>query len=304
MALGEMPHAGGVLRSLLGLPVATSLPTMRHLVSLSRGIRLSHPRTSKPMPHSPSAINQQPIFKPDVLSQPVVFGASSPIIAPSPLPPTEPPSATASAYNPSSSSIGPAAAPRDSFHEEALMFASEARSAEMTAVDAGTAEYEGSGEPSVIRAPVNVAQLTTAPDARPFDQSAPVDETPVGSLVTRKKKGGKAKKYSRKGTLTDQVTSTTSGLPTPPSAPRLSSSAQYIRPSPPSNSPPPNSPRIPLARYVRALGDIWPSGYGPDRGPEDADEGSLVLMNTMPEPPELVTTFPHEPPDNYFVFNS
>ncbi|KAI1784244.1 hypothetical protein LXA43DRAFT_229962 [Ganoderma leucocontextum] len=65
IALGEMPHAGRVLRSLLGLRVAISPPTTGHRISHSRAVRPAHPPVSKPKPPSVFAgIDWQSFFEP------------------------------------------------------------------------------------------------------------------------------------------------------------------------------------------------------------------------------------------------
>ncbi len=104
IALGEMPHAGGVLRALLGLRVVIS-PPITGRVSHPRAVRPAHPLVSEPIPPSPPATIRQSIFQPEEPSQPVVHGASL-LVASGPYPPpTESTPAIDSSYIPPPSLI-------------------------------------------------------------------------------------------------------------------------------------------------------------------------------------------------------
>ncbi|KAM5542629.1 hypothetical protein V8D89_003590 [Ganoderma adspersum] len=119
IASGEIPHAGGVLRSLLGLPVVISPPTYGR-VPHSRTTKLAHPRVNKPMPPRLSANIRQSISEREELSQPgIVHDASQARIVSEPLPPSESTPATASGLIPPSPSTSPRAATRDWINEEA-----------------------------------------------------------------------------------------------------------------------------------------------------------------------------------------
>ncbi|PIL30568.1 hypothetical protein GSI_07268 [Ganoderma sinense ZZ0214-1] len=135
IALGEMPHASGVLRSLLGLPAVISLQAWGR-VPHSRAVKRAHLLGKKPMPPPLSAdgLKPQSTLKLEEPCQPgIVSDVSLQVgVAPEPVPPTSestPPTAPGP-----SSSIASSTPASDSINGETLQATLEAEPAETAAM--------------------------------------------------------------------------------------------------------------------------------------------------------------------------